>query len=447
MAAPRKPLEMKNEGNIFVTRFRHPCTADARVVRIRLGVERSEAQNFLSQLNTVFLHKQNWHVKPTHVDIEVWNAWKDPLGGIVVSSSGLVVDGVQVRKGGDARTLAREAILQSKLTFKEQECSELRRQLRTVQKQLEHALGKKLRTGPCPTLKVALEQWLENYTGHDDHHTQCVRTDLQRFTKQFGEETPVDEIEGLERRIDGWINGLKAEWGKRVGKTISAGRRKQLQQRIRRFLADSGVLLNHSAFTKIKGEQVKRDRGAIVWLDREEIAKLIKHLEQPWKDAFSLQIETGLRPEELGTLRKGNFDDKFTKLTLSPAAPFELKTGSRTIHLTGISKHTRAMLKKQFEQNEILIPQTTGEAWVTEEWFYRSFNRALKAAGKKAGLPNTKPLDCRTGRRTFGSLVLRGDGWQKMNEIELAQIMGNSPRTIRLHYAALLDGEVKPQKI
>jgi len=27
-----------------------------------------------------------------------------------------------------------------------------------------------------------------------------------------------------------------------------------------------------------KGEQVKRDRGAIVWLDREEIAKLIKHL-------------------------------------------------------------------------------------------------------------------------------------------------------------------------
>jgi len=446
MPAPRKTLEMKNEGQCFVTRFRHPCTTDARVVRVRLGRERSEAQAFLSQLNTIFLHPQNWHNKPTNVNPEVWNAWRDPLGGVVVSKDGVTVDGQQVTKGGDPRALVREAALQAKLKFKDQECVELRRQLRTVQKQLEHALGKKLRSGPCPTLKDALKDWLSTYTGHDSHHTRCVKTDLERFIRQFGEDTPVDEMEGAEKRIDGWINGIKAEWGKRTGKTISAGRRKQLQQRIRRFLTDSGALLNQSGFTKIKGEQVKRDRGLIVWLERDEINKLLEHLEQPWKDAFQLQVETGLRPEELGTLRKDNFDDRFTKLTLSPLKPFELKTGTRTLHLTGISDKTRTMIQARLAANDILFPQQNGEPWVTEEWFYRSFNRALKTAGKNAKIASTKPLDCRTGRRTFGSLVLRGDGWQKMNEVDLAQVMGNSPRTVRLHYAALLDGEVKPQR-
>jgi len=134
-------------------------------------------------------------------------------------------------------------------------------------------------------------------------------------------------------------------------------------------------------------------------------------------------------------------------VTLSPLGSLTLKQGPRTII---VPSTVRTIVGRRLKAGDVIFPDpSTKAAWKDPKKYNRSFRTALRAAVPavnfvlkvKEQITDADALDCRTGRRTCGSLLLRAGSSIE----EVAAILGDNPQTVREHYAAILSSEVDPR--
>ncbi|MCY3018221.1 MAG: site-specific integrase [Planctomycetota bacterium] len=426
MGRVRKSLRYVYEGRRFIVRLRHPLKQ--RTVRFDLGATSDEADHNLVALNKVFLNPDLWH-RPPEEPTAIMAQWRGTTAAVKLKGKTVTDDGEELPvKSEEVARLA------SDVRFLRLENSGLRAEVKRLRKQLEHALGRKIRSGPSPTLKEALATFKEHYQGRDDLCTREILNDLGRFNTHFGETTEIDAMEGREADIDGWLRGLKLAEGARKGRAISAERRLKLRKRILKFLTDSGAVIDRKAIPAPRRDEIRRERGQIRWLEKEQAIAVAEALQQPWQDMFRIQVGIGLRPNELITLKRADFDADCIRLRLSALGNLTLKLGPRDIKLPD---EVAKIVKRRLETGDVLFPDPrTGKPWKTAELFNDHYLKALRAAGATAKAPFE--LDCRTGRRTCGSILIRAG----RSVEEVAALLGDDPRTVREHYARILPHEV-----
>jgi len=454
MGRPRKPLSWKPEGRSFVTYFLHPvlhntepvkkrkavCKAERRTgkrkkpMRIVLGQDPGTADRALSFLNEIFLHPEYWQAPPEHIPQELREAW---LGSTPREEVGWDPKKPEIVTYSDEQLpVTKETVLRlaADLLTTRGERDRALEKIRALQKEIAHWRGRKLRTNePQAALQKAMEAWLKGYTGRDSDHMKIVGYDLKRFVRDFAGRFPfMDSLDGRERDIDAWLRGLKTH----QGAAIKASRRQQIRRHVLRFLLDSGVALERKAVAPVTRLELRRDRGQIRWLTKEQAEALADKLAQPWQDLFRVQMGLGLRPDELLTLQRENFGPEVATVTLAPLGHLTLKQGTRTI---SVPVQTRAIIKRRLEAGEIVFPEPeTGRPWKDPKSYNRRFNGRLTGAASKAGI--TVKVDCRTGRRTCASILLRSG----LSTESVGAILGDNPSTVREHYAAILSPEVDP---
>ena len=425
----RQPLKLKQEkrGKAFSAYFWHPIFK--RTERIKLGKTATDAATNLKFLNAIFMNPDKWDRPPDDTPLAILRQWQGIEEGVELSAEDLanVTPGMAAALTADAQH------------YKD-ECIRLTAENRKLRKMLERERGKKLRDGPSPTLQAAMDAWIKAFKGKDPNHTKNVAWDIGRFVKHFGETMPVDDIENREREIDTWLAALvtkekKDADGKIVESAhpISAGRRMQIRRHVLRFLEDSGAMLNRKAVAVPKRKDVRRDRGAIRWLDADQVKAVSERLTGDWKDVFALQCSIGLRPSEIPTLKKSDISGDFERLTLSPLGALTLKTGSRTITIMRFPA-AREILQRRAASGEIIFAHD-GKPYGLD-WFNKSYNRALNDVREAAGIPFR--LDARVGRRSCASQLIRSG-----KPIEaVASLLGDDPNTVREHYGKLLSHEI-----
>ncbi len=421
----RKELKLRQEpkGKSFSAYFWHPIRK--KTWRIRLGKTAAIAETNLRYLNAIFMHPDRWEKLPDDTPLTIQRQWE----GI---EEGAELTGADLTPGAAAVYAADNQQLRDENTM-------LRAENRKLRKMLERERGKKLRDGPSPTLREALDAWKKGFKGKDPDHINIVCWDLERFVKHFKADTPVDDIENHETEVEKWLAGLVTREVKdadeniiKPSKPISAGRRQQIRRHVLRFLEDSGAMINRKGVAVPKRKDVRRDRGAIRWLEADQMAAVAAALPEAWRDVFTVQCAIGLRPSELPTLKKADLSGDCERLTLSPLGELTLKTGSRTITLTRYPA-AQEVLKRLSADREIIFNEG-GKAWVLKR-FFKQYNDALNAVGKASGVPFR--LDCRVGRRTCASQLIRAG-----RPIEaVAALLGDDPNTIREHYGKLRSDE------
>ncbi|GMV81386.1 MAG: hypothetical protein AMXMBFR7_25700 [Planctomycetota bacterium] len=415
------------EGAQYVVRFKHPLTK--RTVRAVLG-ERDEgaaAGRNLEWLNRIFMDPALWSAVPDDAGEVVRDAWGQP--GAAVSGKGAVRAPGQRRAGNPAR----EARLLAELEALKLENAQLRAKVQDLTKIAEHWKGAKVRSGPSPTLQDAFREWKEHFRSGSPAHRKNVCNDLALFVKAFRPLALVDDLVGREREIHAWLHDLK----------VSAGRRQQLRGYILRFLDDSHVKLDRGLLPSAKIIELRAARGGIRWLTKTQAAAVAQHLPEYFADCFRVQVGLGLRPHELLTLRRENFSNDFGRLTLAAFEHLGLKTGPRRSALN-VPASVRKVLRRRMQETDFAFPSLERQhadgvkPWKNPLNFDRRFNEALREAFAAAGLKLGFTPDCRIGRRTCGSLLLRAG----LSVEQVASYLGNSPNMVREHYAAILPHEV-----
>ncbi len=422
MPRERKRLQSVQEGNLFFVRFRHPTRGS--VVCVGLGGADEQATN-LAALNRIWMTPDYWHTPPAGADIpdRIRRAW---LG------SGHAVKLKTAPKGSKTSSLAIEnaRLKAGEILFKR----EIERLLAVVERkdrELEHWRGKKVRSGPYPTLGEALAAFKAAYTGKDPNHTENVLWDLQRFVDKFIESTRIDNLVGREREISGWLHGLK----NKVGKPLSPSRRMQWLWYILRLLRESGVELDKTKIDRISRKKIKEARGRIRYLPKPDAEKLASALPDYWRSAFKVQCTLGLRPEELPSLHRENFNAELSELTLAPRGHLTLKTGPRSIP---VPSELRDVIRGRLALNDILFTQKAkgkksknakkrvDRLWDDPKMFDRQYVKALRAAAGTVEGIDRKLLDARVGRRCCASWMLQ----QNIGADRIAKLLGNTAQQI-----------------
>lgn len=455
MPKPRKALRLRQEEKSLVVRMRHPLSQ--KVLRIWLGKypdDGKTAQAKLDTLNRVFLDPAQWH-DPQGLSEELSKVWRDASLGVQVKGGKVTVDGATVNP-----TPGQMAAMAAAIETLQRQLAESNQQTHKYKKLYEASAGRKARIGPSPTLRQALDTWKLAFQGRDSEHTKIVGYDLERFVDKFGEDTEVDSLDGCEKQIDDWLRSLTIKAKKddvEPPRRISAGRRAQIRLAVLRFLEDSGLKIARKSVAAPGKKEVRKDRGAVRWLEADQATELLKHLEQPWKDAFDIQRQIGLRPSELPTLKKGDFSPDMSELALSPLGVLTLKTGPRKITLSNFPDVIPVFKRMMKSATTDALFTSDEKPWVDSQ-FMKTFNAALKGAkdavnvvakqeGKEALAIGFK-IDCRIGRRTCASLLIRDEKNAKGKIVKrgrsiesVAALLGDDPATIREHYGHLQSHE------
>jgi len=464
-----EPVE---RGKHWVISFRHPLR-DNQVVRFKLGPVQSEAQRKVRELNKVFPYPERWHNPPGDMDPNVREMWLGNRAGVSTEDKSVKRDGKprKVTKGALAAALTRAEGF-------ERMANHWHQQYLALKKKYERELGKRHREGPAVELQKAFTVWTENYKGRDADHTETVKSSLRMFVRKFGETMPLDEFDHNEQKIKDWLWSLKRKRvifceGKKevVHVPISPSRRNQIRMQVLRFLADNGVALDRKLIPAAGVKAVRAHRGAVRWLQDDQARALARALEWSvplsynkytskrfreapadplyWADLFRVQVGLGLRPSELITLKRGDFQSEHGRrtLTLSALGTLTLKTGSRKIPVSdSVWKIVERRLKD--EKVQVLFPDPrTGKPWKTEESFSKAFRLQIKHAldrvnAEPGGVRITFKVDARIGRRTFASRLIN----QGVTVEDIAEMMGDDPETVREHYGALMPSRLDASK-
>jgi len=411
MGRVRKRLQAFSEPSGLAVRFLHPVSL--RTVRISLG-QGSIADSRLRDLNTIFLDPTVWRDPPATVDPEIRSKWL------------IHCDSKGVKRPVDAPTPEEIAALEAEIQRLTDKVATQEREIVALRKYNEQILGRKMRVGSWPSLEKACEEWKAKYQGRDNRHIKNVGWMLDVFVKKFNGDTRLDLLEGQEKEIEAWLRGLKAK----------AGVRGQYRRYVLKFLTESGLAIDRKLIPAPKKHEVRRDRKRIEWLDVKQAKLVAEKLPEYFADCWRVQVALGLRPDELITLKKS--DLRGNMLTLAPLEHLTLKTGSRTIQ---VQPKTLKLLKARLESSDIVFPQCVTPRqlepnipWKSETWFDRRYRTALQTID---GMPFK--LDCRTGRRTCGSILLR----EGHSVEEVAALLGDRIETVKEHYAAILPAEIR----
>ena len=284
----------------------------------------------------------------------------------------------------------------------------------------------------------ALSRWLAGFKGRDPDYAADVRFVLRAFARAFGEAKPLSALQGREHDLEVWLSGIK----RKDGKPIGAARRVYIRRAVLRFLEDAGLSVDRKAVRRPRRGEVRRDRGPIRWLSREQALKVARLLPGRkddagyWQAAFRVQVGIGLRPDEIPTLKRGDFSEDLDRVTLSPLGELTLKNGSRQVQ---VPETLRPMLRERFQRREVLFPARDDKPWRLQKSFDRAFRSALRKAEAKAGAGR---LDARIGRRTCATLLIAAN----VPILTVARILGDDLQTILEHYGGVIPGTLDPSK-
>ena len=427
MPAKRKEITDISEGRKHVARFRYPRrVGDKRaglVVRFDLGSDADYRAN-LAQLNRIFLEPATWHNPPATTSGLIRDQW--------LSGNRIKVKGDIVSKGGEVTTATADelAALMADLDAAEKRVKELEEIIEQKDREIEHWSGKKLQKKDYVTLRKACDDFLASYTDKDADSTRTIKYDLEKFVAAFGPKITVDALEGQESKINSWLCAKK----NKKGEYLSGGRRNQIRLYVLKMLVDAHVTIDRKKIKAAPKADITEQRGGIRWLERPQAEAVAQALASPWREMFSIQCAVGLRPDELLTLTRSNFNSDFSQLTLAKLGKLTLKRNkSRTIPIpAGI----RPLIEWRARTiGDVLFPEPeTGLPWSNPKNFNRRFNYALGKAAEDANktLENkiTVKMDCRIGRRTCCSLLLQGN----VSAEKIAKLAGNTPGMILSHY-------------
>jgi integrase len=328
------------------------------------------------------------------------------------------------------------AFLQAQNDALRRDHDQLLQKIELLEREVQSLRGKKYRRSAAPTLRDTVDKWLATWKAEKrDRNPEYVKTvtwDLERFTRQFGEKTTIDKLDGAEDRINTWLNSLQVpverdEDGKVLkSKPISPSRLRQVRIYLLKMLTESGCELNRKRVLRPSNKELKESRGGIRWLTKEQAQAMMKLLPAPFADAFRIQVAIGLRPNELLTLHASHFERDFSILHLQRLGSLRLKTGPRTIP---IPEDVRPTLRWRAQQNDVLFPHMeTGKPYSDPKEFTSKFKGALSTAATKARI--RVPMDSRIGRRTCASLLIQAN----VSAEKVADLLGNSAAMILDHY-------------
>jgi integrase len=438
---------LKKEGNGYYLYLKHPVFK--KTVCFSFGDD-SEVQDSLRDLNTVLMDPAKWRDPPATISARIRRAWLGPMGSIRLRGNEVYASGKKVKEGaGTARVLAENSALKMRV-------EELMQIVDTQNRELEKLRGKKYGKGVSLTLKQACDSWFQRWKARKDpDNAASVEYNLAKFVKHFGETIKIDSLEGKEAEIDEWLQNLKTKDrtlsdGTVIrGKPIGASHLMQIRVYVLKMLSECNCIIDRKKISRVKRKDLKKSRGAIKWLTLSEAQKVSSKLSAPFADAFKIQVAIGLRPDELLTLHRDNFNESFTKLTLAPLGNLTLKTGPRIIP---IPEDLRPLLKWRTQQCDVLFPEPKGHVskrkrkrdatvpprfrgpaeggkpWRDSKMFNWRYRQALRAAAKAAGVKCA--MDTRIGRRTCASMLLQDN----ISAEKIAALLGNTPAMILEHY-------------
>jgi len=273
---------------------------------------------------------------------------------------------------------------------------------------------------------------------------------IERFVKEFGAMMNVADVDP--HKVNEWLQLYKQA----DGSSISEMRRKFVRTAVLKFLTTiTRDAFDRKAVAVVSAHSIKREQKEIIWLERLDAERLVKHVYELhgdyWGDMARIQLDLGWRPEELIMLRTELASERVVTLDVVEGdAP---KTGKRSVQ---VPKSAKVAARRRLQNGSpVLFPRTglkekarrpkltrDGPIHATM-WYPSSFDKIyltlLRSAAEAAGI--LKHIDCRILRRTFGSLQLR-DG---KKEHEVASLMGDRVETIRRHYARILAEEVSTE--
>lgn len=125
-----------------------------------------------------------------------------------------------------------------------------------------------------------------------------------------------------------WLTKTVIKGKEEVQVRIGAGRRLEVRRAVLRFLTDAGLDIDRKLVKRPGKKDIRNDRAPIRWLTKQQAKDVAEKLPQPWADCFRVQVAMGLRPDELPTLKRVDFDAECTTLKLSPFEHLTLKEGS-----------------------------------------------------------------------------------------------------------------------
>lgn len=384
-------LKMERKGDRFYCNFYHPLLK--KTVRCSLGAASTASLN-LSKLEWLKDHSEHWRNPPAdQLPTCVLEAWKADLAGKVITAS-------------EATDIEELRIL---LSASREENRGLMQHIIRLEREVNELRGQRYDIPDIP-IEDAAKKYIASYKGRDTEWTKTAAAFINRFARHWRVNLP--QMVGRERDIRSWIEGLG----------VTPGVRNQYKTVICKFLADSGLMLDRKQI----GSWNPKSADPIKWLTREEAQQVAEQLQVPWSHAFRIQVGTALRSSELVTLKKGDLSGDI--LTLCSGEGHTLKTGTRSIK---VPPTTLPILQRLLAKGYAF--KVNGKPYKDHTTFERAYRKALAAV---TGTPFK--IDCRTGRRTCGSLMLRAG---KTIE-EVAAYMGSDPDTIRAHYARILSSEV-----
>ncbi len=426
MGRSRKPIRARIEGKKEVARFLHPVLG--RTVRINLGRGDKAVAN-LASLNRIFMNETLWRDPPDDNPF-IRDQWAGESARTVEKDNQVVADGepVPVSSGMTLHLVAENKFLKEDNAY-------LRADNKNLRRRLEVDLGHRVRSGSCPTIREAIDAFLPTISHLSVQRQSDTRNALKLFYEEFGESTEIDEIEGQEERIDQWLNARRSTLKERQGQVITTARRLKIRQIVVRLLEHAGVPVQRKLFQKRSSHDMRNERGPIRFLSKDQAKQMSDALPNYWSNVFRTQVGLGLRPGELPTLKRSDFADDQSTVTLSPLLHLTLKTGSRVIQVPQV---LRPMIRKRLRKKEILFPKPDGKPWESRDAFNGAYRDALRFAAKSIGIE--MKIDSYIGRRTCASILIR----EGMSGERVAAILGNSPNIIREHYGRLLSHEVDP---
>jgi integrase len=180
-----------------------------------------------------------------------------------------------------------------------------------------------------------------------------------------------------------------------------------------------------------------RSRGRESVITEEEHVRVLNALASPrlaYLKRLVIGLEnTGARPGEIRNARAGDFDPVrgclvYYRDSARREGEFRHKTGAkrdRLIYFTGQALEMVRDLVAAKKPGELLFPGRDGQV-ISPSRLHRSFWRLKQRSGVKALCPYAY-------RHTFATRWLAKGGSIEL----LAQLLGNSPGTIRLHYSHL----------
>jgi integrase len=385
-------MQMKYLDGAYYCYFWHPLTKKTKC--IRLGADEVQATTNFSKLVWLKDHQEHWRNPPGTLPEVVLRAWGSGEAGPSAVT--------KLTPGSFSPELVKKLI------------HEIREREKIISRQHAElvALRGSMYDLPELTVEEAVEQFLDTYTG-SVKQVRNVKTILNRFARDW--KVQIKALKGKESNLRSWIDGLK----------MKPGGKNQYRIAILMMLDRSGL--------KLDRDEIKpwtEDDPYIRWLSREEAVAVRDQLTGEWREAWQIQVGTGMRPSEMPTIERADLDGDMLTIR-SKEGRMTAKTGSRTIK---VPPNALAALKRQLSKhNCAFVSDKYKQAYKTQEAFYKWYSRALDQV---TGTPFA--LDLRTARRTCGSLMIR----QRHTVDEVAAYLGSSPEIIRRHYARILPHEV-----